>query len=53
MMMEVNDSEDEDNVNVPHIDENDAVQRALHGDQESLRSHGVLCKNFLMDILPS
>ena len=45
-MMEVNDSEDEGNDNVPHIDENDAVQRALHGDQESLRSHGVLCKKF-------
>ena len=41
MMMEVNDSEDEGNANVPHIDENDAVQRAVNGNQQSLRSHGV------------
>ncbi len=37
-MIEANDSDDEDNVNVQSIDENDAVQRALHGDQQALNN---------------
>ena len=44
-MMDV-DVNDDGNVHIQSVDENDAVQRALHGDQHSLRSHGVLCKNF-------
>ena len=38
--MDVDDSDD-DNVNMQSVDDNDAVQRAVNGNQQSLRSHGV------------
>jgi hypothetical protein len=47
------DYSDDNNVNTENVDDNDAVQRSLHGDQQSLRSHGFLCKHLLMDIWPS